>query len=152
MATTALQWPILQCRNHNCTAVATTALQWTQLHCSNHNCTAVDTILMKRNYRLFRQSTTLFLSFQTANAKKFFKQDMSLPNRMFEETDNVMFYILSAAIVPEYVALQFGMFLHTFESRTLVAIHPATIRNIRQDTNIEISVHTSSKMTFIFIM
>jgi hypothetical protein len=81
---------------------------------------------------------------------------MSRPNRMFEETDNVTFDILSAAIVPELDALHFCMFVHTFESRTLVSIHPATLRNIHQDTNIEIVfqalVHTSSKMTSIFTM
>ena len=79
---------------------------------------------------------------------------MSLPNRMLEETDNVMFDIPSAATVLDQDALQFGMFVQTFESRKLVAIHPATQRNIRQDTNIEnefkFLVHTGSKMTAMF--
>jgi hypothetical protein len=106
--------------------------------------------------RLFRRSTILILSFQTANAKEFFKQDMSLPNRMFEETGNVMFDILSSAIFSKKDTLKFRMFVQTFESRTLVPIRLGKVRNFRQDTNIEIEfqvlVHTNSKMTSIFTM
>jgi len=78
-------------RNYRCTAVAKTALQLTQYSCSG----------TRARIGFSAKVQHYFYHFQTANAKEFFKQDMLLPNRMFEETDNVMFDILSAATVPK---------------------------------------------------